>query len=81
MNGKVSYNTMNSYLQDDGRIFRLERDPDFPVFAGGGQSGIIREYTWDGELLWNFEYATDQYLTHHDFAIMPNGNILPFPGK
>ncbi len=66
----------NSYLQDDGRVFRLERDPDFPVFDGGGQAGRIREYSWDGELLWNFEYATEQYLTHHDFAIMPNGNIL-----
>ncbi len=73
---KGEYNTMNSYLQNDGRIFRLDRDPDFPVFAGGGQSGILREYTWEGELLWHFKYATDQYLTHHDFAIMPNGNIL-----
>jgi hypothetical protein len=68
--------TMNSYLQDDGRIIRLERDPDFPVFDGGGQSGRIREYSWDGELLWDFEYATEAYLTHHDFEVMPNGNIL-----
>jgi len=73
---KGEYNTLNSYLQEDGGIFRLDRDPDFPVFAEGGQSGILREYTWDGELLWDFKYATDQYLTHHDFAIMPNGNIL-----
>ena len=68
--------TFHSYLQDDGRIFRGELDPDFPVFEGGGQSGVIREYSWDGELLWNFEYATEDYLTHHDFEILPNGNIL-----
>jgi len=69
-------NTFNAYLQDDGRIFRQETDPDFPVFAGGGQAGMLREYTWDGELLWNFEYATEEYLTHHDFEVLPNGNIL-----
>jgi hypothetical protein len=54
----------------------MERDPDFPVFDGGGQSGVIREYSWDGEILWNFKYATEAHLTHHDFEVMPNGNIL-----
>ena len=68
--------TFHAYLQDDGRIFRGELDPDFPIFEGGGQSGRLREYTWDGELLWNFEYATEEHLTHHDFEILPNGNIL-----
>lgn len=72
--GKES--TLHSYLKDDGGIFRLEVDPDFPVFAGGGQAGIIREYGWDGDLEWTFRYVSDQYLTHHDFAVMPNGNIL-----
>ena len=69
-------NSLNSRLLDDGRIMRLDRDPDFPVFDGGGQSGVLREYSWDGELLWDFEYATEDYLTHHDFEVMPNGNIL-----
>ena len=73
---KGELNPLSSYLQDDGRIFRLERDPDFPVFDGGGQSGVLREYTWDGDLLWNFEYATEEYLSHHDFELLPNGNIL-----
>lgn len=68
--------TLHTYLQDDGRVFRLERDPDFPVFEGGGQTGIIREYTWEGELLWDYKYATEEHLFHHDIELLPNGNIL-----
>ena len=73
---KGEYNCMLSYFMDDGHIIRLERDPDFPVFAGGGQAGRLREYTWDGQLTWDYPYFSDKYLTHHDIAILPNGNIL-----
>ena len=69
-------NSMISYLQPNGHLIRLERDEDFPTFAAGGQAGRIREYSWEGELLWDFEYANVKELTHHDIEIMPNGNIL-----
>ena len=69
-------NSMNSYLQSNGNLIRLERDPDFPTFAAGGQAGRIREYSWGGELLWDFEYANETELLHHDIEIMPNGNVL-----
>ena len=69
-------NSMNSYLLPNGHLVRLERDPDFPTFAAGGQAGRIREYNWEGELLWDFEYATETELLHHDIEIMPNGNVL-----
>ncbi len=73
---KGDLSTMLTYLMDDGHIIRGERDNDFPTFAAGGQSGVIREYDWDGNLTWNFKYATAKLLTHHDIAVMPNGNIL-----
>jgi hypothetical protein len=82
MDGKIVHtweselNCMQSYLLDNGHLFRLERDPDFPTFAAGGQAGRIREYDWDGNMLWDFKYANANELTHHDFEIMPNGNIL-----
>ncbi len=69
-------NSMNSYLQPNGHLIRLERDEDFPVFAAGGQAGRIREYDWDGNLVWDFEYANEKELLHHDIEVMPNGNIL-----
>jgi len=57
-------------------MVRLERDPDFPIFSTGGQTGRIREYTWEGELIWDFKYADEQFLLHHDIDFLPNGNIL-----
>jgi hypothetical protein len=73
---KGEFSSMLTYLKDDGGIIRHERDDDFPTFAAGGQSGRIHEYNWDGEMTWNFEYISDKLLTHHDIAILPNGNIL-----
>lgn len=68
--------SMLAYLQEDGSIIRHERVLDDKTFAAGGQSGIISRYSWDSELEWRFRYATPTLLTHHDLAVMPNGNIL-----
>ena len=69
-------NCMDSYLLKNGHLLRLERDMDFPTFDAGGQAGRLREYDWDGNMLWDFEYATEKQLTHHDIEPLPNGNIL-----
>lgn len=66
----------SSYLMENGHLMRLERDDDFPVFAAGGAAGRIREYDWDGNLVWDFEMANEKELLHHDIEVMPNGNIL-----
>ena len=42
----------------------------------GGVGGRIEEMTWDGEVVWSYEYASDQYIQHHDFRPLPNGNII-----
>ncbi len=42
----------------------------------GGVAGGLKEYSWDGELLWQYDYAGDTYQQHHDIELMPNGNIL-----
>ncbi len=69
-------NSMNSYLQPNGHLIRMERDENFPTFAAGGQSGRIREYDWDSNIVWDFTYYNEKELTHHDIEILPNGNIL-----
>ncbi len=71
-----SLNSMISYLLPNGNLIRLERDEDFPTFAAGGQAGRIREYDWDGNIIWDYKLATETELLHHDIAVMPNGNIL-----
>jgi hypothetical protein len=47
------------------------------AFGGGpGAHGRIQEYTWEGELVWDFKLINDKQLSHHDVTRMPNGNIL-----
>jgi hypothetical protein len=64
-----------AYLLDNGNLIRQGRVADNGLFQGG-QGGQIQEFTWDGELVWDYRLANDDYLLHHDAAILPNGNIL-----
>jgi Arylsulfotransferase (ASST) len=73
---KGNYGAHSPYLNDDGSITLMASDPDFPVFAGGGQMGRIQKISWNSKILWDFEYATEEYHAHHDIAVMPNGNVL-----
>ncbi|MFK7805448.1 MAG: aryl-sulfate sulfotransferase [Anaerolineae bacterium] len=49
-------------------------DPDMAVYQLGGIYTSLREYDWDGNLIWHY----DQPRMHHDFHIFNNGDIL-FP--
>ena len=64
------------YLLDNGHLLRGGRDLDAPVFSGGGQGGRIQEFSWEGDLVWDYRFASEEHLLHHDVAVMPNGNIL-----
>lgn len=70
------YGTGHSlYLLDNGNLIREGIVVENGKYAGG-QGGQIQEFTWDGELVWDYRLANDEYLLHHDAAILPNGNIL-----
>jgi hypothetical protein len=45
-------------------------------FTRGGEGGRLEEFDWDGKLVWEFEYSSDEHLSHHDVKPLPNGNIL-----
>jgi hypothetical protein len=45
-------------------------------FAGAGAGGRVQEFTWDGELVWDYRLSNDKQLPHHDITRLPNGNIL-----
>ncbi len=45
-------------------------------FKGGGAAYGVQEVAWDGTVLWEFVYSSDQYLMHHDIEALPNGNVL-----
>ncbi|MEQ9426079.1 MAG: aryl-sulfate sulfotransferase [Cyclobacteriaceae bacterium] len=67
----------SSYLHTDGSMFRAGRleAPAF-IFGGGGAGGIIEQFDWNGELLWQFVYSDRNVRQHHDIEILPNGNVL-----
>lgn len=64
-----------SYLDADKNLWRAERTPG-ETFDTGGRGGQISKYSWDGELLWRFVYDGFEKTLHHDFSVLPNGNVL-----
>ncbi len=67
------------YLLDDGSLIRASS----PNGQGGngsiqalGAGGLFERFDWEGNLTWQFSYDSPTYLAHHDFEVMPNGNIL-----
>ena len=42
----------------------------------GGQAGILQLIGKEGDILWEFTHASEDYITHHDAEMLPNGNIL-----
>lgn len=49
---------------------------DKQSIALGGQGGVIQLIENDGSISWNFEYSEENYITHHDVELLPNGNVL-----
>ena len=69
---------MSAYLLDDGSLLRTANIAQTAVgnFSGGGTGGKVERISWEGELLWSFEYSSTEYISHHDIEPMPNGNVL-----
>ena len=67
-----------AYLLEDGTLVKGKRDAtvsDDAIWAGGGGEFLeIRD--WDNNLIWQFEMNNDSLRLHHDFTVMPNGNII-----
>ena len=63
------------YLLENGNLLHCSFTKS-GGFTRGGEGGRIEEYDWDGNLVCEFDYASDTYMAHHDIAPLPNGNIL-----
>ncbi len=66
----------SSYLLENGHMIRASAMPNAGPSTGGGEGGRIEEYDWDGVLVWAFDYYSSTYIAHHDFKVLPNGNVL-----
>jgi hypothetical protein len=63
------------YLLPDGHLLRAGM-LRVSGGIGGGEGGIIEEFDWEGNKVWEFRHATRDYQLHHDIKPLPNGNIL-----
>ncbi|MDH4474246.1 MAG: aryl-sulfate sulfotransferase [Fluviicola sp.] len=66
---------LSSYLLEDGSLMR-SGILDNPNFDEGGSGGIIEKFDWNGNLVWSYTLSDDDMCQHHDFTVLPNGNIL-----
>ena len=70
---------MTAELLPDGSLIRAARvaSQDGPAKAWApGVSGRIEKFNWEGDLVWSYTLATQDAHLHHDFEVMPNGNVL-----
>ena len=44
--------------------------------GAGGAGGGVQKLLWDGTVIWDFRYNTNNHLSHHDVKLLPNGNVL-----
>jgi hypothetical protein len=68
---------LSAYLLPNGHLLRPGVLRGEQQFGGGpGAGGRIQEFTWDGELVWDYKFSSDKQLPHHDITKLPNGNVL-----
>ena len=63
------------YLLENGNLLRTG-GRDEAVILVGAKGGQIELFDWDGNLIWEYTYLSDQVSQHHDVFPLPNGNIL-----
>lgn len=47
-----------------------------PEISFGGYGGILKILNPDGTTEWEYNYASDDKIAHHDVEMLPNGNVL-----
>lgn len=82
MNNKVYHSWSHTksggyscYLLSDGSLLRSALSTNSQL-GGGGEAGVVQRVAWNGTLLWEYQYSSSTYRSHHDIEPMPNGNVL-----
>jgi hypothetical protein len=76
---KPETNSMHCcYLLPDGHLLRPAELGGRERSFGGGPAplGRVQEFTWEGDIVWDYTFFNDKQLPHHDICRLPNGNVL-----
>jgi hypothetical protein len=68
-------NGLSAYLHTDGTLYRTARINN-PSMNLAGMGGRMERFDWNGNLIWSYDYNSTTFSPHHDFCILPNGNII-----
>tara|TARA_Y100001958_G_C21241987_1_gene570067 strand:- start:1185 stop:2453 length:1269 start_codon:yes stop_codon:yes gene_type:complete len=65
------------YLSSDGSIVsQFKNDNHYFHNAHGPIGGIFKKLSWSGDIIWTFSFYNSNVNPHHDFVVIPNGNLL-----
>jgi Arylsulfotransferase (ASST) len=67
---------VSAYLLENGHLLRPGAQQKQAFGFGPGAGGRVQEFTWEGNLVWNYTFASEKRLPHHDVTRLPNGNVL-----
>lgn len=63
------------YLLSDGSLMRAGNINN-ATFSGGGKGGILEKFDWQGNIIWSYVVSDELKVQHHDYKVLPNGNVL-----
>lgn len=70
-------NGYSSYLLNDGTLLRSAVTNNTEISANAQPTqGVINAIDPQGALIWTYELANLKTMLHHDFKMLPNGNVL-----
>ena len=65
------------HLDTDGSIIlQLKSTDHYFGNTRGPIGGVFKKIDYNGDIKWSFDFYNENYHPHHDFEILPNGNIL-----
>jgi len=70
-----SNNCYMAYALPDSSVWRMEVYSG-SVMRGGPYGGLMTHYDWNRNLIESFLWSDSFHQQHHDFWVMPNGNVL-----
>lgn len=62
-------------ITSNGELYRGAIDNQSTLIYAGN-NGRLEKFDWEGNLIWGLTYSDTDFSFHHDFFVLPNGNIL-----
>jgi hypothetical protein len=65
----------DAFLLPNGKLL-ANLEAENPLIKFGGFGGKLQVIDKDNVILWDFNHSSENFISHHDAKMLPNGNIL-----